>query len=977
MGEVYLARDLMLERDVAIKLLPASRGARDAARKRVLREAQLAAALDHPNICATYEVGEAPDGRGFIVMQYVEGETLAAALRRGPLPEGDVLALCVHIADALAAAHKRGIVHRDLKPQNVMMTPSGRPKLLDFGLAKVLSAPPSSPDVPTKSAQTAIGIIKGTPAYMSPEQVQQRPVDGRSDLFALGAVLFECLTGRRAFDGINTVDTLAQILHVHPPPVSRLRPELTERYDELCRRLLAKGPPDRFQSADEVVGALRLLMSDSARDVGRVVEPPLSRLSNGKGASGVGAGSFSLRGLVSDWRSAWPLAGVVLALVGLSIAGSRYWVKSRTLPSIPAEAARWYERGAEAIREGAYHSGQLALQEAIRVYPAYALAHARLAEARAELDDERAAQEELLRVSSLLPDESRLPEAERLRLSGIRALVLRDVDASLTAYGRLVERDAGDPTAWVDLGRAQEAAELRADALVSYERAVSIDRQFAAAHLRLASVQAQELRRAKALSAFGESERLYRAAANTEGETEVLLRRGEFYDALGELKEARADLERALALAVTLRGTHQIVRARLALSSVTASEGSFSESERLASAVVQQAIEAGLDTVAANGLVDLAATLMQATRLEEADAQGQRALQTAERRGARRTTARAQLQLAAIRLEQNRPQDAMATAEQAVAFFKPRRYRRYELVGLSVMSRAQQALDDIARARVISADALASAEALKDDEQVGIALSSLASLATALGQFPEALAFRERAERMRRERNDASALPYDLANRAELLIHLGRLDEASRALEELEVGVRAGIDAYVGRARRAMFLRGLAAVVALRHDEAERLLLRVEPSSDGSDSAAALGPVLLEYSRASLGRRPAGKPSAAGAAAVETMAPVLARERQYWLAATALARGRARDALAEAERGLQMAGDASNDERRWRLAAVGAIAAQTLGDAGRARELRRRTTEALGRLRASWRGDIKEYERRPDLSELKTRTGWL
>ena len=893
------------------------------------------------------------------------------------MPERDVLALCVQIADALAAAHKRGIVHRDLKPQNVMMTPSGRPKLLDFGLAKVLSALPTSPDVPTKSAPTAIGIIKGTPAYMSPEQVQQRPVDGRSDLFALGAVFFECLTGRRAFEGVNTVDTLALILHVHPPPVSRLRPELTERYDELGRRLLAKDPSDRFQSADEVVGALRLLMSDSARDVATVVGPTSSRPSDAKPASSVSTRRLSLRALRPDWRSAgW--AGLVLALVGASIAGSWYWVvKSRALPSIPAEAARWYERGAEAIREGAYHRGQLALQEAIRVFPAYPLAHARLAEARAELDDEHAAQEELLRVSSLLPDESRLPETERLRLSGIRALVLRDVDASLAAYGRLVERDARDPTAWIDLGRAQEAAELRADALVSYERAVSIDHQLAAAHLRLASVQAQELRRGEALAAFGESERLYRAAANTEGETEVLLRRGDFYDALGELKEARADLERALALALTLRGTHQIVRARLALSSVKASEGSFSESERLASAGVQQAIEAGLDTVAANGLVNLAGTLLQAMRLQEAETQGQRALETAERRGARRTTARAQLQLAAIRLEQDRPQDAMALAEQAVAFFKPRRYRRYELVGLSVMSRAQQALDHFDRARAIAADVLATAEVLKDDEQVGIALSGLASLATALGQFPEALAFRERAERMRRERNDASALPYDLANRAEVLIHLGRLDEASRALKELEVGARAGIDAYVGRALWATVLRGLAAVVALRFDEAERILLKVEPSRDNRDWATALAPVLLEYSRARLGRRPPGQPSEGSRVAAGTMPPVLLRERQYWLVATALARGRAREAVIEAEQGLEMAGDATNDERRWRLAAVGAIAAQTLGDGPRARELRLRATEALSRLRASWRGDIQEYERRPDLSELRARTGWL
>ena len=273
MGDVYLARDLTLERDVAIKLLAADRGDPDDARKRLLREGQAVAALDHPNICAIYEVGGAPDGSTFIVMQYVEGETLAATLLRGPMPVREALLLSAQITEALSAAHRRGIVHRDLKPQNIIVTPSGRPKLLDFGLAKVVLPSSLSSDASTRSMETIAGIVKGTPAYMSPEQIQQRSIDGRCDLFALGAVLFECLTGQRAFDGANALEIFGQILHVHPPPVSRLRGGLTERHDELCRRLLAKDPADRFQSADEVTGALRLLTSDSARDAASGIEP--------------------------------------------------------------------------------------------------------------------------------------------------------------------------------------------------------------------------------------------------------------------------------------------------------------------------------------------------------------------------------------------------------------------------------------------------------------------------------------------------------------------------------------------------------------------------------------------------------------------------------------------------------------------------------------------------------------------------------
>ena len=276
MGDVYLARDLTLERDVAIKVLPAARGDHDDTRKQLLREAQTVAALDHPNICAIYEVGEAPNGSAFVVMQYVEGATLGEILQRGPTTVRDALVLTAQIAEALSAAHRRGIVHRDLKPQNVIVTPSGRPKLLDFGLAKVVLSPSLSPDASTRSMETVAGIVKGTPAYMSPEQIQQRTIDGRCDLFALGAVLFECLTGHRAFDGANALEIFGQILHVHPPPVSRLRAGLNERHDELCRRLLAKDPADRFQSADEVTGALQLLASDSARDAASEIEaaPP-------------------------------------------------------------------------------------------------------------------------------------------------------------------------------------------------------------------------------------------------------------------------------------------------------------------------------------------------------------------------------------------------------------------------------------------------------------------------------------------------------------------------------------------------------------------------------------------------------------------------------------------------------------------------------------------------------------------------------
>jgi serine/threonine-protein kinase len=276
MGVVYLARDLVLDRAVAIKFITPDRAADASARRRLIREARAAAALDHPNICAVHDVIVEQDGRACIVMQYVEGETLADLLRRGPLDPRLALRLAADLASGLAAAHARGIVHRDLKPQNIIVTPERHAKLLDFGIARQGELTSASDDLTTTSLTTP-GLIIGTPAYMSPEQAQQLPLDGRTDLFSLGAVLFECLTGQRAFQGGTPLQLAAQVLQHQPPPVSSLRPGLSDQHDELVRRLLAKHPDDRFRSAEELLGALRVLVPDTGRQqVSPIPRPPRS-----------------------------------------------------------------------------------------------------------------------------------------------------------------------------------------------------------------------------------------------------------------------------------------------------------------------------------------------------------------------------------------------------------------------------------------------------------------------------------------------------------------------------------------------------------------------------------------------------------------------------------------------------------------------------------------------------------------------------
>lgn len=264
MGEVYLAEDTRLKRRVAIKFLPAELDTNEQATGRLIREAQAAATLDHPNICAIYEVGECEGGR-FIVMQYVEGETLAERNRRKPLDLHETLQAAVQVADALGEAHSRGIVHRDIKPQNIMITARGHVKLLDFGLAKVVE-----PGVllesgaATETLLSEPGMIIGTVPYMSPEQVRGEPLDGRSDIFGLGVVLYEILAGRRPFLNESRAGTISEILTREPPPLARYADHVPAEMQRIVSKALCKDIEERYQSAQDLRVDLKNLMGELA-----------------------------------------------------------------------------------------------------------------------------------------------------------------------------------------------------------------------------------------------------------------------------------------------------------------------------------------------------------------------------------------------------------------------------------------------------------------------------------------------------------------------------------------------------------------------------------------------------------------------------------------------------------------------------------------------------------------------------------------
>jgi eukaryotic-like serine/threonine-protein kinase len=298
MGEVYLAQDTVLDRIVALKfVLPGVRGD-EAARKRLLAEARAAAALDHPFICKVYEAGEM-DGRQFIAMEYVEGQTLNDKLMQGPPPLKETLRIAAEIAEALSTAHTRGIIHRDLKPSNIMLTQDGHAKVMDFGLAKHIPAGSIDAGITAATTLTEAGGAPGTLLFMSPEQLNGEPADARSDIFAFGLILYQMIAGVHPFLKNTPVKTACAIIDEEPRPITRAGENLPDLLLHTIKRMLAKDRKQRFQSIREVHTNLKELLQEPPR-----VPVPLK--------------------LVGMSRPLW-LVGVILTII-LGLAGASYWV---------------------------------------------------------------------------------------------------------------------------------------------------------------------------------------------------------------------------------------------------------------------------------------------------------------------------------------------------------------------------------------------------------------------------------------------------------------------------------------------------------------------------------------------------------------------------------------------------------------------------------------------------------------------------
>jgi tetratricopeptide (TPR) repeat protein/predicted Ser/Thr protein kinase len=385
MGEVYLAEDNQLGRRVAIKFLPKEVASDDRAKQRLLREAKTAATLDHPNICAIYEVGQEGD-QNFIVLQYVEGETLASRLKRSLPDLREALSIAAQVADALNEAHTRGIVHRDIKPENIMLTKRNQVKVLDFGLAKVMRDA-SIIDANTASMVSIPGMVMGTVPYMSPEQVRGEELDYRSDIFSFGSVLYELLTGRRPFEAKSSAEVISAILTSQPAPISRSSLGHNGNAEEqLIRKCLEKDAALRYQAMGDLIADLQEIRR--ASDSGRVSSRPL--IAKAALTQPEKAATGSPRGKWSNLRSFE--VGSVLTVVVLAVVAGLYTWSARTHNPTPVAAGKSanpaaydaYMRGMVNVSSENPADNQTAItlfEQSVAADPVFAAAYAELARA--------------------------------------------------------------------------------------------------------------------------------------------------------------------------------------------------------------------------------------------------------------------------------------------------------------------------------------------------------------------------------------------------------------------------------------------------------------------------------------------------------------------------------------------------------------------------------------------------------------------
>ena len=781
MGTVYLAEDTHLGRRVAVKFPSLNSDSHDY-RARFLREARAVSELNHPGIATLYDYGETGEGHPFLVMELVRGRSLTEVMQKGELNLLTAVTIVTDVASALVEAHARGVIHRDIKPSNIMIDDRGRVKVLDFGLAKQLTREhvlSSEPEAPTLlSTETRSGVVLGTPAYLSPEQAIGGPIDGRSDLFALGILLYEAITGRTPFTGNSFIEIAANVLHVEPSPPSRMNSSVSPGLDFIAMKALAKKPDKRYQSAKEMIADLDEVKSRLEAASGQTLIRPASR-------SAIPAHSKTLSELSQMLqRPRVPISYILIAgallLVGVAAA---FWLTRSSPHTPPAEAQRWYDVGTGALRDRAYYQASKALEKAVAQDDDFLLAHARLAEALVELDYTDRAKDELLRVSGSDPS---LSKSDALYLDAITATVRRDFAGAVSSYSQLVTNasEVEKPYVLVDLGRAHDRNEDPKKAIEAFSEAAKRNPDYPTPLLHLGILYGRQDQLDNALQSFEKAETIYQALGKLEGRAEVVFQRGALFNKLNRLTEAKRELEQALQLTRAADNKSQEIQTLLQLNSVAVDMGEVTQATEYLQEAMRLAQSNGMENLSARGLNDQGNNALIKGDYPKADQYFTEALQSAQRSKALKNEARARFSLASLRMRQNNADEALQYLAPALTFYQQGAYRSETTACLVLMARANRQKGEYDIAFKANEQLLHLGQQLNDQSQIALSHSEMAQVLSRQEKYPEAINHIDQAYSFYSSQGIQRSIGYNLYNKADVLWRLGRYPEAQTLLDQ-------------------------------------------------------------------------------------------------------------------------------------------------------------------------------------------------
>ena len=978
MGVVYLAEDTHLGRRVAIKFLTSTDRHY---RARFLREARAVSMLSHAHIAAVFDYGETEEGQPYIVMELVKGKTISQLLQHDGLTLGQTVEIIASVADALGEAHHHGIVHRDIKPSNVLVNERGQVKVLDFGLVKQLFEEPSlsvDPEARTLySTRTRSDVIVGTPLYLSPEQASGKNVDGRSDLFSLGALLYECLTGQSAFAGETLLEIGAQVIHVDPPPPSKLNHHVGRELDRITMKALEKSVDARYQSAEEMLKDLRNVQKTMGTDDRRMLATVSLRSTPADHALATGA-LATLTQTLRRPRLSLATFIVAIALTVVAIwAVVRFWRPALHQP--PAAAQTLYEQGTDALRNGSYYQASIALEQAIKADDQFALAHARLAEAWTELEDSDKAKDELLRARSLVPDRSGLALTDALYLDAISATVTGDYGAAIKAYNEIARSSPKDPQVYVDLGRAYEKNEQTDKAVENYLIATNLRPDYATAYLRAGVVHVRRQDTYSATVNFDKAETIYKTLGKYEGLDEVQRQRGVLLRNTGNYEGARTQFNLALETARTTGNDSQQILALIELSYLAYSEGRTALAQEQAKEAVDLAQRKHLENLAAGGLLELGNSSMGRGDYNEAEKSFQQGIQLAHVNKLRHREATGQLNLGTVYILQLRTEEGFKLIEQAQTYFQQGNYRRDVSLCLSQVARAYRRQGDYPTALGVLSQKLELARPAGDQPQIAATYGEIGAVMFEQERYPEALDQYDKALPINTAIENVINIAFNRANRGDILWRLGRFADAQQALKEAQ-----GIASQPGSGYKqltAEIERSYAqlALVQRNFPEAQARAERaLEMASTQYRNVTIQAKFTLGLVKAFTGPAPEARKLCDDAVTLATAANDSALLSRALLAdaEAALETGDAHSAAATALRVQVRFAKGGQLESEWRAWLFAARANQHLSNSALAREQLAYAKQVLLQLQQKWGSPVfEQYLARPDIQAYRKQLG--